>query len=141
MSWINYVSSIAGDDSPSTIAKKINAYPSTVTRWGKTQPSPEAVVAFARAYSRPVIEAILAAGWITEEEARLRTRKSNASDLNNQELINELQRRLALATETTTPDNIIPITSPEQYPDEIPEPDYEKAAAADIKLPPDNYAE
>lgn len=98
-------------------------------------------MAFARAYSRPVIEAIIATGWITEEEARLRTRKSNASDLNNQELINELQRRLALATETTTPDNIIPITSPDQYPDEIPEPDYEKAAAADIALPDDTWAE
>jgi len=93
MTWYTWLDRISHDDNPTTIARRIKTPASTVTRWrdGST-PSPTQAAAVARAYGRPVLEAFVAAGFLTEQEARVRPTKP--SDLTAHELLDELRVRI-----------------------------------------------
>lgn len=74
MSWWKYVVGIAGTDAQVEIAKAVKLDQSTVSRW-KTSDAPgkaENVAKLARAYKRPVLEAFVAAKFLTEEEAKVK---------------------------------------------------------------------
>lgn len=97
--WWAYVKRIAGDVQAKEIADRGGFDKSAITRWkdGKNA-DPSFVVKFARAYGRPVAEALVASGLITAEEAEIREVKvgleaalSTASDT---ELLDELRARL-----------------------------------------------
>lgn len=74
MSWWRYVVGVAGTDAQVEIAKKVKVDQSTVSRW-KNSDAPgkaENVAKLARAYGRPVLEAFVAANFLTADEARQR---------------------------------------------------------------------
>lgn len=106
MSWYAYVQSVAPDAPQKTLAAAAGVDGSTVSRWKNGfAPKPENVAAFARAYNRPVLEAFVAAGFLTAEEAKMRPAgKPQVSDLDSRELLAEVERRMGLAQEADLDD-------------------------------------
>lgn len=95
MQWWQYVQSIAGGEAQTVIAQKVNLSPASISRWQTFAPKPENVVTFAKAYRRPVLEAFVAAGFISADDAKVRpTASPSLEALSSEELIQELSRRL-----------------------------------------------
>lgn len=97
--WWDYVQQVAKGAKQAEIAEKAGVNQVTVSRWKKGADSarPENVAAFARAYDRPVLEAFVAAGFLTAEEANVRPGAVHAvSDLDDEALVGEIARRLKL---------------------------------------------
>jgi transcriptional regulator with XRE-family HTH domain len=95
--WWDYVQQVAKGAKQADIAERAGVNQVTVSRWKKGAESarPENVAAFARAYGRPVLEAFVAAGFLTAEEADVRPDSVLAvSDLADDALIAEVARRL-----------------------------------------------
>lgn len=69
--WWAYFRDVAGTEDGATIAEAAGVTPSQVSRWksGKNQPDAAKMVRFARYYGRPPLEALIAGGFITAEEA------------------------------------------------------------------------
>lgn len=71
--WSEYVAGLVGDDTQEQAAKKFGASAPTVSRWLSGQkPSAATAVAAARAYGDSPLNALVAVGFITAEEARQR---------------------------------------------------------------------
>ncbi len=71
VNWWKYVKSASGKN-PTDIAKDTGIDRSTIVRWEKgSEPSPKFVRDFAIAYGKPVLEAFIAAGFLTKEEANI----------------------------------------------------------------------
>src|ERR1700712_5474402 len=70
-SWWAYVIKVAGNDSMATIKKRTGIAQTTLPRWQRGTRGIDAhdVVAFARAYERPPLEALVIAGFLTPDEA------------------------------------------------------------------------
>lgn len=94
MTWWPYVQRVAGDATPSEIARRVGLTPSSVTRWQISTPKPETVAAFARAYDKPVLEAFTEAGFLTKAEADLTEASADVGDIPSEVLLAELKRRL-----------------------------------------------
>ncbi|MGI5274679.1 helix-turn-helix domain-containing protein [Nonomuraea sp. CA-218870] len=95
MRWWDYVSRVAGATAtPSEIARRVGLTPSSVTRWQISTPKPETAAAFARAYGRPVIEALIAAGVVTAEEAGVREVAADLSSIPIDDLLAEIRKRV-----------------------------------------------
>ena len=100
MTWMDYVrDATRGDSFPGDVAKRIGADRSTVYRWehAGAVPSPEKVIAFAHAYNVSPVEALVAAGHLAEEDAKVKIEKSDPRRLSNAALIDEVVRRLDAA--------------------------------------------
>ncbi len=96
VNWSGYVESVT-KDGPTAIAARISVSPPSVGRWwGTTQrPRPEHAAAFARAYSRPVLEAFIAAGFLSPEEAGERpSAPPSLASLSNDELLDAVRARM-----------------------------------------------
>lgn len=135
MDWITYTATVSDGATLSTIARKIGISHSTVSRWSNTDPKPKDVVAFARAYGRPVLEAFVAAGFITESDAQ--ARPASLSVLKSTELLEELRRRI-------TPDGQIhssPRPETVNTARKEPTPNDFDLAAGHIATPEDTWAE
>ncbi len=103
--WWDYVQQVSGGASQVDIAKKVDISSATVSRWKTNDAAgdPAPVAAFARAYGHPVLEAFVAAGFLTEEEAGV-TRVQLPNDLSRrspddirmeiERLVDELRRRI-----------------------------------------------
>ena len=87
-------------DTYSSAAKRIGVDKSAFTRWKNgARPDPNLVVKFARNYNRNVLEALVAAGFLTEGEADLRevdTGETTLKEATNTELTEEILLRLNL---------------------------------------------
>lgn len=70
MSWWNFVVATAGTDNQSEIARRMGITQPSVSQWKSSRPKPETVELFARNYGVPYIRALIAAGYITEDQAR-----------------------------------------------------------------------
>lgn len=96
--WWKYLQRLMGDQSQLDAAKFIGISKSNITRWKDgTRAAPDFVVKVARAYDANVLEALVAAEFITEAEAKLREIKIGGitlSDASNQQLLDEIMRRL-----------------------------------------------
>ncbi|WP_151530566.1 MULTISPECIES: hypothetical protein [Corynebacterium] len=95
--WWNYVTALIGDSTFSQAAVKAGFDKSAFTRWKKGTPAdPAFVVKLARAYEANVLEALVEAEFITEEEAQLReiAPTLDLEDVSADALIDELQRRV-----------------------------------------------
>jgi transcriptional regulator with XRE-family HTH domain len=93
--WWTYVSEHGGENQ-TEIARRTELSAASVNRW-KTQgstPSPENVARFAIAYGRPVLEALVAAGHITEEQAGVQVTRVDLATLSTEDIMAELGRRL-----------------------------------------------
>ena len=96
--WSDYLQAIAGDDTGRQIAQKTGNSESTVSRWrsGAYLPEPRQAVAVARIYARNPIEALIAAGYLTEDEAGISVETPRALQLRaftDIELAREIVRR------------------------------------------------
>ena len=96
MAWWAYVQKRAKGESNSRIAQAVGVTPSSVSRWGGgSMPDPAQAAAFARAYGRPVLEAFVAAGFLTPQEARERpSTPPSIDDLTDEELLDEIRKRM-----------------------------------------------
>ncbi|QBZ30797.1 XRE family transcriptional regulator [Corynebacterium diphtheriae subsp. lausannense] len=96
--WWDYITGIIGDSTYSQAATKAGFDKSAFTRWKKgARADPDFVVKIARAYDANVLEALVAAGFITEAEAKLQEIKVGGITLNdasNQQLLDEIMHRL-----------------------------------------------
>jgi len=94
----------ATPDNDVTIAKKVGLAPSTIGRWrsGEVDPKPRQVVAFARAYDKSPLGALLAAGYIDTEDIDRDTPlglPSDLDDVSTMDLVDELRLRVEAINE------------------------------------------
>lgn len=95
MTWWAWLNSIRGDDSDATMARRLGVSPSAVGRWKKSTPDPARAALVARAYGRPVLEAFVAAGFLTSEEAGERpSAPPSLAGLDDDALLDEVRRRM-----------------------------------------------
>lgn len=93
--WYQYVQAVSGNAQAIEIAKRVDIDNSAITRWKQgQQPTIGFVIAFARAYRRNVLEAFVAAEFITDDEANLREVNVGPESLTNDQLVEEVRRRL-----------------------------------------------
>lgn len=93
--WPTYVRRIGAGMTQAQIAAKSGASVSNVGRWLRgehSQPGADAVIAFAKAFRRPINEALAAAGYVSEGEIDTPQRTA-LSDYSSAELFDELRRR------------------------------------------------
>lgn len=103
MRWGEYVRRIIGNDRQIDVAQKTGIDQTTISRWlaeereGVTRRiSSQSVAAFARGYGVSTLEAFVAAGFLTEQEAGVRPRRlPPLQQATKDELIAELDRRLS----------------------------------------------
>lgn len=98
--WHRYVMRLIGDDNAQVAAEKCGITPSSFSRWKHGQAAdPRNVVLVARAYGGNVLEALVAAGFITSEEAGLQLVQFGAEEavrsVASGVLLDELRARLA----------------------------------------------
>lgn len=103
-SWTQYVRYwIEDGERQVDVADRTGIDQTTISRWlqGETRSiTSQSVARFARGYGRPIIEAFVAAGFLTAAEAGLKT--SDMPDwqrITDQQLLDELQRRMRLYDE------------------------------------------
>lgn len=94
--WPQYVRRVAPNLTQAQIAKRMGGISaSNVGRWMRGepgQPAAENVIAFAKAFHRPPMEALTVAGYFTDDEVRADVR-SPISQYTTEELFDELRRR------------------------------------------------
>lgn len=95
--WWEYVEKHAGRVAQKVIAEKAGVDGSSVSRWKEgVKPKGEQVVAFARAYKRPPIEALIAARYIEPDEVGGAIEISiSMGEVSDAALLEELASRLA----------------------------------------------
>lgn len=105
VTWYDYVKATSGE-SDEVIGVRLGVAGSTVNRWKDKDPNPRDVAAFAHVYGRPILEAMIQAGFLTEEDAGQQLPTTpDPRRLSNQDLLAELARRL---------DQPSPVVDPEQ---------------------------
>jgi len=99
--WSDYVRRIAGNHNQLEIAAKTGLAQTNIGRWLRGAPGvPKAdgVVAFARAFGQSPVEALMAAGYITPQEAGVKAKlpktRTPLRDYTELELVDELRRRV-----------------------------------------------
>lgn len=97
-SWPRYVRRHAGQNTPlKEIGRTIGVHPGTVGRWfpreGERQQRPDGdqVVSFAREYKRPMVEALIAAGYLCLDDVPEVQVIELQSDFTVQALLDELR--------------------------------------------------
>lgn len=95
--WWDYVLQNIEGSTMRDAAHKAGFDQSTFTRWKKgARPDPDFVLKFARAFHLNVLEALVKAGFITDDEAKLRQVETGGVRLRqaaNEELLAEILRR------------------------------------------------
>lgn len=93
--WPDYVRRIAAGLTQAQIAEKIGVASSNVGRWLRGEPGmvrAETVIAFAKAFNEPPMEALVAAGYFSPDESAGQAR-TPLSQYSTDELFAELRRR------------------------------------------------
>jgi transcriptional regulator with XRE-family HTH domain len=103
MTWWRYVVTVTGEGKQKDIAGATGIDQSTISRWqrGTSTPRAEAVVAFARAYGRSPVEALVAAGYLSSSEigvAELTTLTGDLRAASVDMLLGELRRRILVTS-------------------------------------------
>lgn len=101
MEWSDYVRRVVGTDRQTEVARKTGIDQTTISRWlrpsegGSTRISSQNVARFARGYGIPVLDAFVAAGFLTAEEAGIKGKPIDIALVDSADLIAELQRRIS----------------------------------------------
>lgn len=115
--WWGYVQRISDGATGAAIAKAVGIAQSSVTRWQTGGVRPQHAAEFARHYGRPVLEAFLAAGFLTPDEAKVRPVAQpdlgSLSDEQVLDLVRSRMRRGSADDTATTQAGGSPATSPE----------------------------
>jgi transcriptional regulator with XRE-family HTH domain/predicted GIY-YIG superfamily endonuclease len=94
--WWDYVKDVTRGAQQSEIAEKTGITATTISRWKTAAHGtrPENVTAFARAYDRPVLEALVAAGFLSADEAKVTevSLPRDPSQMDSAALATEIQR-------------------------------------------------
>jgi hypothetical protein len=93
-SWWSYVQRVSRGAPQGAIADRTGISQSSIGRWQSSEPKVSNVRAFAEAYDRPVLEAFVAAGWLTQKEANLIHAPIDLTKLTDDELLEEIRRRM-----------------------------------------------
>lgn len=101
--WEAWVTKVTGGATARQVAERIGKSHTTALRWMHNGTSPEQVIAFAIAYNADIIQALVAAGWISESDLENLNLASALRSLTEVELAGELYRR-ALAQQRSGPD-------------------------------------
>lgn len=104
MSWWEYVEHLMPSARQQDVAAAAGVTAPTVSRWSRREQGvdPRAAAAFARANGRPVLEAFVAAGFLTSEEANeTPTATPSLGSLTDEQLLHEVRRRMSHAAPTT----------------------------------------
>lgn len=97
-SWWEYLVRASNNAPNVQIAKAAKVDPGSVSRWksGKSKPSADNVINFARSYSRNPVEALTAAGYIAADEVHGAIEiQASITELDDRTLTNELLQRLS----------------------------------------------
>lgn len=96
-SWAAYVQRVTRGVERKDIAAAAGVDVSGISRWlaGSNRPDADRAVRFARAFHRPPLEALVAAGYLEPEEVNAEVVSVDVSAMTNEELVAELSRRLA----------------------------------------------
>ena len=95
--WWTYVERVGGGVAQKELAARSGIEATAFTRWkqGQNRPRAEQVVQFARAYGKAPLEALIAAGYITAEEAyEVVVLEASIEDFSDAALLAEIDRRL-----------------------------------------------
>ena len=116
-SWWEFVQRVSVGASNKDIAERTGLHASAISRWNRhgEQPTAQSVIAFARAYDRPAIEALIAAGYLTDQDLVIMGAVPlvrSISDVPNIELVAEMTRRM----ETNDPRRIAPGSADDEFP-------------------------
>lgn len=96
--WWGYITRHAGERlTQKQVAEVSGVDQSTISRWKREGASrPENIIKFARAFRRPPVEALIAAGYLTEDEAAdVVTIRPVVADLTDDALLDEVRRRMS----------------------------------------------
>lgn len=94
MSWWTYVTEKSGGATQTEIAERTGLTQPTVNRWRTSKPKVDNVIAFARAYDRPVLEAFVAAELISKEDAEITEVAADLAEVPTDDLLAEIRRRI-----------------------------------------------
>lgn len=97
MSWSEYVSRLIGSTSYAEVGTRVGTTGQTVGRWvaGTSVASPVQAVALARGYNDSPLNALVALGYITAQEAKQRPAAApDFSQLTNDELLELVRARM-----------------------------------------------
>ncbi len=96
--WAEYVKRVAPDKTQTEIAALAGVDQTGVSRWlsGQSVPRVDSVIRFARSLGRAPLEALVAAGYITPEEAGVKPHlEISIRDLPTDVLLAEIRRRVS----------------------------------------------
>ena len=98
--WSEYVRRVSSPLTQTQISERCGVAQTNIGRWLRGDPGlprAESVVAFARAFEQPVIEALVAAGYITPDEVGIsfvpHKGRTSIREFSTEELFAELRRR------------------------------------------------
>lgn len=94
VAWWEYVQEVAGTTNQTEIARRLGLSQPSVNRWKTSVPKSENVITFAKAYGRPPLEALLAAGVVSDEDVQLTQVPANLSEVETDALLAEIRRRI-----------------------------------------------
>lgn len=81
---------VTGGATQTAIAERTGIAQSSVNRWKSVIPKSENVIAFAKAYRRPPLEALMQAGLVSDEDIELTSAPRDYSELTAEELVIEM---------------------------------------------------
>lgn len=123
MTWSQYVARTCGDDQGRDFEAKTGIDGSTLSRWRRGDSGglrADKVAAFARGYSRPVLEAFVEAGFISAAEAGAAPPgKPDLSAITNEELVELIRHRLEQRAGGEHEQRSAPIATAEQQADVV----------------------
>lgn len=97
-SWAEYMRRVTDGATQVQIAERTGIEQSSISRWrqGRNTPRAELVVAFARAYDRNPIEALIVAGYLNRDEVGVTIElETSLSAVSTERLLGEVSRRLS----------------------------------------------
>lgn len=135
--FLGYLDRISGGAPRSQIAKHAGVSGSTITRWDPSRPDhikpkADAVIAIAHHYGEPPLEALIEAGILTEQDARVTVTSRSLSEYDHTALLRELQHRL---------DGMSDAPARIRAVEEDPNPDDYDLAAGTVSRPDDHAAD
>ena len=93
--WPAYVRRITGEMKQEQISETTGISQTTISAWlrgAPLMPKAETVIAFAKAYKQPAVEALVAAGYLEASDAAA-TVRTPLREFSTDELLSELRRR------------------------------------------------
>lgn len=96
--WPAYVRRVTGGSKQEQISETTGISQTTISNWlrgAPLTPKAETVIAFAKSYNQPAVEALVAAGYLEASDAAA-TVRTPLEQFSTDELLDELRKRTAV---------------------------------------------